>query len=76
MATKRFRELKGLTQEELASKVREFEMQLFQIRMKKTTGQLTDTASIWRLRKDLARIKMLEGQMKSQKEVRAEKVTR
>ncbi len=33
--------------------------------MKKVTGQLEDTASIWRLRKDLARIKMLQGQMKS-----------
>lgn len=65
MSTKRFRELKDLSKDELVMKARESEQQLFQIRMKKVTGQLEDTASIWRLRKDLARIKMLQGQMKS-----------
>lgn len=62
MATKRFKELKNLSNDELAVKARESEAQLFQIRMKKSTGQLEDTALIWRLRKDLARIKTLQGQ--------------
>ena len=65
MSTKQFNELKNLTKEELASKLRETERQLFDVRMKKATGQLTDTASIWRLRKSLARMKMLEGQSSS-----------
>lgn len=63
MATKRFKELKSLSKAELATKIRESESQLFEVRMKKSTGQLEDTASIWRLRKDLARMKMLSGQV-------------
>ncbi len=61
MATKRFKELKNLTPAELVTKVREAEGELFQVRMKKVTGQLKDTAQIWRLRKDLARMKMLQA---------------
>ena len=61
MATKRFKELKNLSKDELATKVREAEAELFQVRMKKVTGQLTDTAQIWRFRKDLARMKMLQA---------------
>ncbi len=62
MSTKRFKELKSLSTEELQTKVRETERQLFDVRMKKMTGQLTDTAMIWRLRKSLAQMRMLEGQ--------------
>ena len=65
MATKRFKELKNLSKDELATKVRESEAQLFEVRMKKATGQLEDTANIWRLRKDIARMKMLQTQMSS-----------
>jgi len=63
VATKRFKELKNLSNAELTTKIRESESQLFEVRMKKSTGQLEDTASIWRLRKDLARMKMLLGQV-------------
>ncbi len=59
MAIKSFKELKNLSKDELAGKVREFEESLFQARMKRATGQLQDTASIWRMRKDLARVKTL-----------------
>jgi ribosomal protein L29 len=38
--------------------------------MKQATGQLQDTALLWRLRKDLARMKMLEGQAQAQAEKR------
>jgi len=58
VSTKRFKELKNLSQDELANKVRESELELFHSRMKKSTGQLEDTAMIWRLRKDLARMKI------------------
>ncbi|MBI2712176.1 MAG: 50S ribosomal protein L29 [Bdellovibrio sp.] len=62
MATKRIRELRNLSKAELTTKIRESEDQLFQTRMKKVTGQLEDTAALWRLRKDLARMKMLVSQ--------------
>lgn len=65
MGTKRFRELKNLSKDELTTKVREIEHDLFQTRIKKVTGQLEDTAMLWRQRKDLARMKMLLGQLNS-----------
>lgn len=61
MATKRFKELKNLSKVELTSQIRETESQLFQAKMKQATGQLADTAMLWRLRKDIARMKMLDG---------------
>ena len=65
MATKRFKELKNLSKDELITKIRETEAHLFEARMKKATRQLTDTAMLWRMRKDLARLKMLQGMAKS-----------
>jgi len=76
VATKRFKELKGLSKTELVTKIRESEAELFQVRMKKVTGQLEDTASIWRLRKDLARMKMLQGQLNAGSRPAVEKVAR
>jgi ribosomal protein L29 len=60
VATKRFGELKNLSKEELVTKLRETESQLFEAKLKKVTGQLENTALIWRLRKDVARMKMLQ----------------
>jgi len=62
MAAKKLNELKNLSKDELVSKARETEAQLFQVRMKLKTGQLEDTGTLWRLRKDLARVKTLVGQ--------------
>lgn len=62
MSSKRFVELKNLSKDELAAKLRETEATLFQTKMKHATGQLSDSASLWRLRKDVARIKTLQGE--------------
>jgi len=62
MAIKRFEKLKNLSLEELKSKIHETQVALFQARMKKKTYELTNTASIWSFRKDLARMKMLVTQ--------------
>jgi large subunit ribosomal protein L29 len=59
VSSKRFKELKNLSKDELTTKVREIESELFQAKMKKTTGQLADSSMIWRLRKDVARLKTL-----------------
>lgn len=59
MATKAFKEIQKLSKEELVTKSRELEAELFKARMKLLTGQLEDTSSLWRMRKDLARVKML-----------------
>ena len=60
VSSKRLKELKNLSKDELAAKIREVEAELFQVKMKKMTGQLADSASIWRLRKDVARMKTLQ----------------
>jgi large subunit ribosomal protein L29 len=63
MASKRTKELRNLTKDELTTKSRELEKQLFEERMKKMAGTLADSASLWRIRKDVARVKTLQGQM-------------
>ena len=65
MATKRFKDLKNLSKDELGTKVRELEATLFQSKMKHATGQLENTASTWMLRKELARVKTLQTQLQS-----------
>ena len=60
MATKRFKELKNMSADELKTRLRESEAQLFDSKMKKTTGQLGNTSTLWRIRKDIARIKTLQ----------------
>ncbi len=72
----RFKELTNLSQDELKTKIRESEAQLFDARMKKATGQLEDTAMLWRLRKSLARMKMLDSSSKSSAEGKVEKAAR
>lgn len=62
MSNKRHKELKNLSKDELSTKLRESEAGLFQAKMKLVTGQLADTASVWRLRKDIARMKTLQTQ--------------
>lgn len=76
MATKRFKELKELSNTELETKMREFQAELFDVRMKKAVGQLKDTAKIWRLRKDLARLKMLQAQQQLSAKGEAERAAR
>ena len=61
MATKALKELKNLSGKELSVKQRELEQSLFDTRMKKVTGQLSDTSAMWKLRKQLARVKTLLG---------------
>ena len=65
MSTKRFKALKTLSTDELNTKTRELESNLFQARMKAVTGQLENTSSLWLMRKDLTMIKTIQTQQKS-----------
>lgn len=67
MANKAMKDLKNLSASELVVKTRELEKNLFDTRMKKVTGQLADSAMIWRVRKELARVKTLQTQAKGKK---------
>jgi ribosomal protein L29 len=53
--------MKNMTKDELETKIRESEAQLFQTKMKQATGQLSNTAMLWRIRKDIARMKSLQS---------------
>ncbi|MCM0605283.1 MAG: 50S ribosomal protein L29 [Xanthomonadaceae bacterium] len=66
MANKKMKELSALSIDELQVKVRENEKNWFDATMKKATGQLENTASLWKIRKEVARIKTLISQ-KSEK---------
>jgi large subunit ribosomal protein L29 len=61
---KAMKALKNLSANELLVKARELEKNLFDTRMKKVTGQLSDSAMVWRLRKEIARLKTLQTQAK------------
>ena len=61
MSAKRFKAIKNLSADELATKIREIEAEVFKARMQRATGQLKNTSSIWLMRKDLARMKMLSA---------------
>jgi large subunit ribosomal protein L29 len=73
VANKQMKDLNALSSVELAAKLRETEGALFQSRMKQVTGQLSDSAQLWRMRKTIARIKTLQAQhsaLASEKAVR------
>ena len=49
------KDLRELSVDELANKARELRSELFTTRIKKTTGQLENTAKLRTLRRDIAR---------------------
>lgn len=57
-------DLRKLTDEELADRVREARDQVFKLRIKHATQQLEDTASLRRAKKDLARALTLAEERK------------
>lgn len=64
--TKKYKEMVNLSAQELVTKINEIQGQLFQLRMKKVTGQLEDVSSLWRTRKELARLKTRQSQQAHQ----------
>jgi ribosomal protein L29 len=71
VAKKSFKDLANLSKDELSTKVRESEAAMFQTRMKHKTGQLKDTAEMWRMRKGLAQMKTRLTQVASQASAKA-----
>jgi large subunit ribosomal protein L29 len=64
MKAKELRELSG---EELIAKVGEMRHELFNARIKKTTGQLENTAKLRTLRRDIARAETVLGERRGAK---------
>ncbi len=55
--TQKAKKVVNLSVSELSSKAASIEADLFKVRMKNSVGQLSNVASIWGLRKELARVK-------------------
>ena len=56
MSTKAFKELNSLSNDELGNMLRDTRQALFKARIEKMTGQLKSPASLWQMRKKLARL--------------------
>ena len=53
------KEIRELSNEELSSKVKELKLELFNLKLQKTLGQLQDTAKIRTVKRDIAKIKTI-----------------
>jgi len=60
-------ELRELSGEELLEKTRELRTELFNLRIKKNTGQLENTAKLRTLRRDIARAETVLTQRRGAK---------
>lgn len=58
------KEVRNLSVEELTAKEKELKLELFNLKLQKTLGQLQDTAKIRTVRRDIARIKTILTEMK------------
>ena len=54
------KELRGLSQEELAKKENELKKELFELRFQAATGQLDQTARLNEVKKQIARVKTVQ----------------
>jgi large subunit ribosomal protein L29 len=57
-------ELRTLSEDELVRKSRELRGELFNVRIKKSTGQLENSARMGLLRKDIARVETILREMR------------
>lgn len=65
---KKMQELRKYTDIEIESKIFELKQEIFNLRFKQATGQLTDTARVKKARKQIARLYTILTERKSVKE--------
>lgn len=53
------KEVRDLSVEQLEAKVKELKLELFNLKLQKTLGQIQDTAKIRTVKRDIARIKTI-----------------
>lgn len=59
----KFSEIKELTEDELEAKEKEIRLELFNLKFRKSSGQLDNTSRISIIKKDLARILTYRNQL-------------
>ena len=57
------KDLRGLTREELAQKVRDLKKELFHLRVQNATGRVESPARFKAVRRDVARVKTVVSEM-------------
>ncbi|MBS1959821.1 MAG: 50S ribosomal protein L29 [Bdellovibrionales bacterium] len=67
MAKKKLEAIKNLTTKEMNQKILDSQKSLFESKIKLSTGQLENTASIWKIRKEIARLKTFLTQKSASK---------
>ncbi len=65
---KKMQELRKYTDKEIESKIFELKQEIFNLRFKQATGQLTDTARVKKARKQIARLFAILTERKTVKE--------
>ena len=65
---KKMQELRKYTDLEIESKIFELKQEIFNLRFKQATGQLTDTARVKKARKQIARLYTILTERKTVKE--------
>jgi large subunit ribosomal protein L29 len=65
VAKKKLEGLKNLSEKEMNQKIGDNRKALFEAKIKLATGQLENTAMIWKLRKEIARVKTFIAQKAS-----------
>ncbi len=65
---KKMQELRKYTDQEIESKIFELKQEIFNLRFKQATGQLTDTARVKKARKQIARLFTILTERKTVKE--------
>lgn len=65
---KKMQELRKYTDKEIESKIFELKQEIFNLRFKQATGQLTDTARVKKARKQIARLFTILTERKAVKE--------
>ncbi len=62
------KELRALSTDDLSAKVRELRSEYFNVKVKRSTGQLENTAKLGLLRREIARVETLLGEKREAKQ--------
>lgn len=63
----KIKDIRELSADELNRKGKELAEEMFRLRLRHTTGQLDSTASLSRVRKDIARIKTVQREKEARR---------
>ncbi len=61
-STQRYGDIKAMTEDQLGDELSKLKKEQFNLRFQRATGQLENTSRINVVRKDIARVKTLQGQ--------------